>query len=234
MKSVSPAKKYLFLGILFLTFPLLIWFLSKMDHSFRTLPFYHPIEFVDKPDGTTDTIWHTIPDFSFINQDGEIVTQDYFEGHIYVADFFFTTCPSICPVMTTQMRQLYWKLDKKSYQDVYFLSHTVNPEYDTPEILKAYADKLEVDYKRWMFVTGEKEKIYQQGLTGYFLSAQEDVMAPGGFLHSEMFVLVDKEMRIRGYYDGTSSDDVGRLAEDIALLMAEYKKLAREDERKNS
>ena len=229
MKSVSPRKKFIILGILFLTFPLLIWFLSKMDHSFRTLPIYHPVDFVENADGTTDTIWHTIPEFSFINQDGQVVSQEYFNNHIYITDFFFTTCPTICPVMTTQMRQLYWKLDQKSYQDVYFLSHTVNPEYDTPEVLKEYADKLEIDYNRWVFVTGDKKEIYQQGLTGYFLATQEDVMAPGGFLHSEMFVLIDKQKRIRGYYDGTSSDDVGRLAEDVALLMAEYKKQAREN-----
>lgn len=230
MKSVSPVKKYLILGILFTTFPLLIFFLSKMDHNFRTLPYYHPVDVQELSDGTVDTIWHTIPDFTFINQDGDIITQDYFKGHIYIADFFFTTCPSICPVMTTQMRQLYWKLDKKSYQDVYFLSHTVNPDYDTPEVLKDYASKLEIDFDRWVFVTGDKKDIYQQGVTGYFLAAQEDVMAPGGFLHSEMFVLVDKEGRIRGYYDGTNSDDVGRLAEDVALLIADYKKKSRDSE----
>lgn len=233
MKPVSPKKKYFVLGIIFITFPLFIYFLSTWEHKHYEVDMLHPKEVVSVVNGETiiDTVYHTIPNFSFIDQDGLPYTSDSLKGKIYVADFFFTTCPSICPVMTAQMNQLYWKLDKSAYQNVHYISYTVNPDYDTPEVLKAYAKKNDVNTKRWRFVTGEKKEIYELGVLGYYLNAQEDALAPGGFLHSNLFVLVDKEGHIRGYYDGTNSDEIRVLAGDIAMLIASYKRKAKESER---
>ena len=233
MKPVSPRKKFLVLGGIFIVFPLFVYMLSTWEHRHTEVPYFHPREVVSEVNGESiiDTVYHTIPEFSFIDQDSLPYTSDSLKGKIYVADFFFTTCPSICPIMTAQMNQLYWKLDKSAYQGIHYISYTVNPEYDTPEILKAYAKKNEINTKRWRFVTGEKREIYELGVNGYYLNAQEDALAPGGFLHSNLFVLVDKEGHVRGYYDGTSSEEVRDLAGDIAMLIASYKRKAKESER---
>jgi len=203
-----------------------------MDHRHVDVPINSPIkEVVNEVNGELiiDSVYHTIPEWSFINQNGDVFNSDSLKDKIYVADFFFTTCPSICPVMTTQMSQLYWKLDKKYYKEVQFVSYSVNPEFDTPEVLKKYADDNAYGQERWNFLTGDKKEIYELGVNGYFLSTQEDALAPGGFLHSEKFVLVDKEGRIRDWYDGTDYDDVSRCFDDIAMLIAMYKKESRKN-----
>lgn len=171
----------------------------------------------------------TIPDFSFPNQFGDTITQADYAGNVYVANFVFTTCPTICPVMTYQMRRIQQKFE--GFPNFKILSHSVNPEYDTPEVLLKYANKMEADLTNWNFVTGSKHSIYTIA-NSYLVSAMEDSVAPGGFLHSELFVLVDKEGRIRartddqgnsiGAYDGTSPHDIGLLVDDIKVLMAEY------------
>lgn len=168
-----------------------------------------------------DTIYHTIEDFKFINQDSVIVTPATFEDKIYIADFFFTSCPTICPVMKSQMLRVYEEF--KNNKDVAILSHTIDPEYDTVALLHDYAERLGVESSTWHFVTGEKEKIYDIGQTSYMVTALEDKNEPGGFLHSGAFILVDKEKRIRGIYDGTEKDAVSKLIEDVSLLLAEYK-----------
>ena len=172
------------MGIIFITFPLFIVFLNSMRHLHKEVPIYYLNEVPKEVNGEIiiDSVYHTIPEWSFINQDGEVFNSDSVKGKIYVADFFFTTCPSICPIMTTQMSQLYWKLDRKSaYQDVSFVSYTVNPEYDTPEVLKDYAEKNAFSQDRWNFLTGEKDEIYKLGVKGYILATEEDPLAEGGF-----------------------------------------------------
>lgn len=168
-----------------------------------------------------DTVYHTIPDFKFINQDGDTVTAQNLKDKIYVADFFFTTCPTICPVMKKQMLKVYDKI--KGQPDVAILSHTIDPQHDTPAVLKQYASDLGVkDAKQWMFVTGEREKIYDIGEHHYLVVAGADSTAPGGYIHSGAFILIDKEKRVRGMYNGTDDEGTKRLLADIERLKAEY------------
>jgi len=168
----------------------------------------------------TDTVYHTIQAFSFINQDSVIVTNDTFSGRVYVADFFFTSCPSICPVMKKQMLRVYDAFIEN--EDVLFLSHTIDPTYDSVPVLREYAQRLGADSERWHFVTGSKEDIYKIAQVSYMSVAAEDEEAEGGFIHSGRFILVDKEQRIRGAYDGTDPSDVDKLMVDITTLLSEY------------
>jgi protein SCO1 len=180
--------------------------------------------------------YHTISEFSFINQLGEQVNNDSMKGNIYIADFFFTNCPSICPVMTKNMAYVQNKL--KVYPNIKFLSHTVDPDNDSPLRFKEYINEMRlkninIDESNWDFVTGKKEEIYDVAKS-YFVNVSADSLAPGGFLHSEYFVLVDKEGRIRsgidkngnvvGVYDGTNEVQLRDLINDVKVLMAEYKR----------
>jgi len=167
-----------------------------------------------------DTIYHQVKDFSFVNQDSVIVTGKTFEDKIYVTDFFFTSCPTICPIMKTQMLRVYENI--KDYDDVAILSHTIDPEYDTVALLKDFSERLGVSAPKWHFVTGDKFKIYEQAQRSYMVTAAEDKSAPGGAIHSGAFILVDKEKHIRGFYDGTVAEDVDELMRDIDLLRKEY------------
>ena len=179
---------------------------------------------------------YSIDDFSFINQDNDTITKDSLLGSIYVANFFFTSCPTICPTMTRNMSYLQDKLSV--YPNIRFLSHTVDPYNDTPEKLINYVDLMQqknisIDLSNWDFVTGDKDKLYQSA-ANYFVNASVDSLAPGGFLHSEYFVLIDKQGRVRsgidingnvvGAYDGTNEVQMKDLINDINVLMAEYKR----------
>jgi len=168
----------------------------------------------------TDTVDHSIPDYKLVNQDSNWVTPKTFEGKIYVADFFFTSCPTICPTMKKEMLRVYEAY--KENDQVGIISHTIDPEYDTVALLKDFAEKLDVKAPKWHFVTGEKEDIYELGQKGYMVTAMEDENEKGGYLHSGAFVLVDKERHIRGVYDGTQSNEVDKLIQDIELLLATY------------
>lgn len=221
-------KKYKgLLAILILILPTVIYiFLTYGKHNFTHLPYVGP---------QTDSTYHSIPDFAFVNQSNDTISQSDYEGNIYLANFVFTTCPTICPVMTYNMRRVQQKMEQ--YPNFMILSHTVFPEYDTPEVLLEYANKMEADLSNWNFVTGNREDIYSIA-NSYFVNVMEDSTAQGGFLHSEYFVLVDKEGRIRardddngnniGVYDGTDDYEVGLLIDDIKVLMAEYN-LAKKD-----
>ncbi len=169
---------------------------------------------------TYDTIYHKIADFSFIDQDSNIVTNKTFDGKIYIADFFFTTCPTICPKMNAQLLRVYEKF--KDYPNFKILSHTIDPVHDTVAVLRHFAKRLGVSSKVWHFVTGDQDKIYEIGQTSYMVTAMEDKTAPGGFLHNGALILVDPERRVRGIYDGTKPEDVDRLMNDIPILMAQY------------
>ena len=181
----------------------------------KKLPFLGPKE-VGKQG---DTLYHKIPDFKFLNQDSLWVSQKDMAGKIYVADFFFTTCPTICPTMKTQLLRIF---DKFAEDDrVRILSHTIDPEYDGVRVLKDYAKKLNITSPRWNLVTGKKTDIYRLGEKSYMVTAQEDANEEGGFVHSGAFILVDKNRHVRGIYDGTKEEDVNHLIEDMTLLLKE-------------
>lgn len=156
--------------------------------------------------------------YKFTDQLGDPVSQDIFAGKIYVADFFFTTCPTICPIMKTQMLRVYQKF--KDNDQVLLLSHTIDPEHDTVAVLEDFASRLGVSAERWHLVTGDKQQIYDTAKR-YGLAALEDKNAPGGFIHSGSFTLVDRQGRIRGYYRGTEEDAVDKLMKDIGQLLDE-------------
>ena len=167
-----------------------------------------------------DTVYHQIDEFEFINQDSQIVTRSTFDGKIYISDFFFTTCPSICPAMTQQLKRVY--LAYKDNPNVMLLSHSIDFRADSVPVLKAYAERYGItSSNKWHFVTGSRESIYNIAKNKYYISAMEDEEAPGGYLHNGKFVLVDREGRIRGYYTGTESTPVDRLIKDINRLLEE-------------
>lgn len=232
MKPSSKLKK--FAGLIFiLSMPaIFLSIFSSGKHKFDTRPYYGPREAVVTTDAngveTVDTTYHTIPPFAFTNQNGETITNADYDGKIYVADFFFTRCPTICPKMTANMVRLQWKLKDDAFADIKFLSHTIDVRHDSVEVLKSYAQDAGADENRWNFVTGSQEEIYAVGEQGYFLSAMEDSLAPGGYLHSGLFVLVDRNRHIRGLYDGTTSDEVDKLFDDVKMLFKEEKILAKE------
>lgn len=176
----------------------------------------------EEVNGKLDTLYHTIPAFSFFDQEGQTITEKSVEGKYYVADFFFGTCPTICPKMAQQMLRVYDQF--KEVDDFAILSHTIDPDHDTVAYLKGYAEKLGVnDNKTWHFLTGVKDEIYELGTAaGYMVQLGEDTSAPGGYIHSGAFILVDKERRVRGFYDGTVPEQVDRLMNDINTLQAEY------------
>ena len=166
-----------------------------------------------------DTLYHQIPDFEFISQDSVKITQKDFAGKIYVADFFFTTCPTICPKMKTQMLRIYKKF--KDNPKVAILSHTIDPRHDTPAVLKEFSKNLGIQNSMWQMVTGDKAKIYEIGQKSYMVSATDDPTQPGGIVHSGAFILVDKNRHIRGIYDGTEPERVNKLMEDMETLLKE-------------
>ncbi len=166
-----------------------------------------------------DTVYHTIARFEFVNQDSAIITNTTFKDKIYIADFFFTSCRTICPIMKTQMLRVYDTIQNKS--DVLILSHTIDPEFDTVALLHDFAERLGAESRKWHFVTGAKDSIYKIAQTSYFATAMEDKTEPDGFIHSGAFLLIDKSGRIRGKYDGTKEEDVNRLIGDIEKLRRE-------------
>lgn len=202
-----------FLGIAF--FSLVSLGLFSCGDSNRSLPYLGQHD-INK---NGDSVYHQIPDFAFVNQDGDTLTQDFFKGKIYVSDFFFTSCPTICPVMKTQMLRIHEKF--KDQSGLAILSHTIDPRHDSVAVLKEYKEKLGVKSDQWQFVTGEQQKIYEIAQKSYMVSALEDTTAveEGGFIHSGAFVLVDQNRYIRGVYDGTKEKEVNKLIKDIGLLL---------------
>ncbi len=162
---------------------------------------------------------HRIAPFQLIDQRGDSVTNATFEGKIYVADFFFTTCPSICPKMTANLSEVaaHYKDDAR----ILFLSHTVMPRVDSVPVLAEYGRKHGADPERWKLVTGPKEHIYELARRSYFAVTTEGDGGDADFIHTENFILVDNKGRIRGFYDGTSKEEMERLKKDVALLMNE-------------
>ncbi len=167
----------------------------------------------------TDTTYHTIAQFQFVDQDSALVTNADFKGKIYVADFFFTSCRTICPIMKAQMVRVYEAT--RDMPDVLLLSHTIDPEWDTVALLHDFAQRLGAESQRWHFVTGVKDSIYKIAQTSYYATAMEDRTEPDGFIHSGAFLLIDRHGRIRAKYDGTKEEEVNRLIGDIKMLRRE-------------
>ena len=164
-----------------------------------------------------DTVDHTVSDFKLTNQNGEIITNESFQNSIYIADFFFTTCPTICPVMKSNLLKIHDHFIKN--ENIKFLSHTINPEYDNIERLNEYSKNLGVSSRKWHFVTGDINYIHDIAKKSYMVTAMEDSREPGGFLHSGTFLLVDTERRIRGVYDGTDELEISKIKNDIRILL---------------
>ena len=171
-----------------------------------------PLPILGRPDAV-------IPAFSFYNQDSTVVTNKDFDGTIYVADFFFTSCPTICPTMHRNLSAVYEKY--KGNNEVKFLSHTIDVKYDVPSRLKAYANKLGISGTQWEFLWGSRDSIYTLAQKNYLVSVNEDKNGPGGFVHQGYLVLVDKQKRIRGAYDGTLKEEVAKLMKDMDILLKE-------------
>ena len=161
---------------------------------------------------------HTILDFQLINQNGENVSQEIIKDKVVVANFFFATCPTICPLMNNQLSRVH---DKYLYNNgVIILSHTVWPEIDTVEALKDYGNRYEADSRRWQFLTGDKYHLYNLARKSYLAVKEDGNGDIYDMIHTENFLLIDKKRQIRGFYDGTQSEDIERLLEDIETLKA--------------
>lgn len=191
----------------------------------KTLPIYgNRTPLTKTVDGktTTDTLYQTVGSFKMVSQYGDSVSNKTMDGNIYVADFFFTTCPSICPIMHRNMLAVYSEF--KTDPNFKILSYTIDPKHDSVPVLKNYADKLGISGKTWLLVQGKKEETYQLSASYLVTKPQED--AKQQYIHDGLFILVDKQKRIRGSYDGTDPKQVGLLIEDIKALKAEPDQIA--------
>lgn len=190
----------------------------------KRLPVYQPS--MVNPELVDSTLvyvkkYHSIADFKLINQNGDTISQADYADKIYVADFFFTTCPTICPVMTANMADLQQII--KDDEEVMLLSHSVTPEIDSVPQLKKYALENGVIDAKWNLVTGDKKQIYELARKSYLAVLTDGDGGPYDMIHTENFILVDKERRIRGFYDGTSSEEVTQLLEDLKVLKSSYR-----------
>ena len=215
-------SKYKFLAVVLLVLSaVIISIIYSILKPTERLKIYQPAEVnFELVDSTLQHVkkYHTIADFSLINQNGKTVTQVDYENKIYVADFFFTTCQTICPIMTDNMHQIQEKM--KSDNGVMLLSHSVTPEIDSVAQLKKYALTKGVNDEKWNLVTGDKKQIYELARKSY-LVAKDDQEYEFDLIHTENFVLVDTKKRIRGFYDGTNSEDIQQLLKDIEILKLE-------------
>lgn len=190
------------------------------DSTTKTLPIYGNKEPVTKTVNgkqVTDTVYQTIPAFKFVNQYGDTITEKSLDGKIYVADFFFTTCPSICPVMHRNMLPVYNEF--KNNPDFRIISHSIDPKYDTVPVLKKYADKMGIAGNTWWLLHGNKDATYS--IAKSYLVAVQEKNAQENYTHDGYFILIDKQKRIRGTYQGTDPAEVEKMTADIKILMAE-------------
>lgn len=195
------------------------------DQKVRVLPIVgnYDVEYktVDGKE-VPDTVYPTIPSFEYLNQDSVMVTSESMKGKVWIADFFFTSCPTICPPMTSQMKRLNI-LTKDLEKHLQFMSFTIDPDYDTPSTFRDYIQSHGITAKNWQFFTGDEEATYELALQFFFVGAERNAEAEGGFEHNDTFVLIDKEGYVRGLYKGSQTKDVDRLEKDIRkLLKHEY------------
>lgn len=204
---------------------IIIYFIYNALKPQERLPIYQPNmvnpELVDSTLHDTKK-YHTIADFMLTNQNGETITEQSYENSIYIADFFFTTCPSICPIMTKNMANIQEQI--LNDDEVMLLSHSVTPKIDSVEQLKKYAIEKGVIDAKWNLVTGDKKQIYELARKSYLAVKNDGDGGPFDMIHTENFILVDKERRIRGFYDGTSEEEIKELLEDLSILKASYQK----------
>lgn len=210
---------FIFLFFFAIIFVPILYFLVKPKTE---LPVYNPVDV--NPLLVDDAVKHiardhTIANFSLTNQNGETVTQENFNNAIYIADFFFTRCQTICPIMAINMADLqeYFKNDP----EIKFLSHSVTPEMDSVSVLKAYAIKNGAIDGKWEITTGNKKHIYELARKSYFAVLDEGDGGDQDFIHTEQFILVDKKRQIRGFYDGTDKNEINRIIKDIEILKKE-------------
>ncbi|MGB5459037.1 MAG: SCO family protein [Eudoraea sp.] len=221
---LSFFSKYKFFGIvLLLLSAIIIYLFYNALQPKKVLPVYQPADFNSElVDSTLVHVkkYHTIADFSLTNQNGETITQDFYKNKIYVADFFFTTCPTICPVMTENMVYLQSKIAND--KDVLLLSHSVTPDIDSVAQLKKYALEKGVNDKKWNLVTGDKKHIYELARKSYLAVKTDGDGGPFDMIHTENFILIDKDRRIRGTYDGTNKEEMDKLLQDLEVLKMSY------------
>jgi len=213
------AKYKYFAVVLFILSAIIITIIYQLLKPAPNLPIYQPsMVNTELVDSTMQYIrkYHKISDFKLINQNGDTITQENYKGKIYVADFFFTTCQTICPIMTDHMKKI--QEEFKDDDEVLLLSHTVTPKIDSVEQLRKYADKKGVIDSKWNLVTGDKKQIYELARKSYFVVKNQGNGGPYDMIHTENFALIDNQRRIRKFYDGTNPDAIEELIEDIATL----------------
>ncbi len=219
----SFLKRYGLLIVFFIVFSVVaISSFNYVQTQEKKLPIYSPSMVSDElveEDLRYVKKYHRISDFSLLNQNGNNVTQEDYKNKIYVADFFFTTCPDICPIMTGNM--LYLQENLKD-TNVMLASFSVTPKIDTVEVLKEYSTLKGVDDSRWNLMTGDKKQIYHLARKSYLVAKAIPYGKNHGMIHTENFVLVDRDKRIRGYYDGTNIEDMDKLLDDIQILIKSY------------
>ncbi|SFU68578.1 protein SCO1/2 [Pustulibacterium marinum] len=225
-RQKSNSLRYLIIFLIIIlssTFAGIYYFLSKPSREVESkLPVYEPYDVsAELVDSTIQHVkkYHTIADFKLINQNGDTITEKDYDGKIYVADFFFTTCPSICPIMTANMADLQTML--KDDEHVKLLSHSVTPAIDSVPQLKKYALEKGVDDSKWNLVTGDKKQIYDLARKSYLAVKTDGDGGAYDMIHTENFILVDTQKRIRGFYDGTKEEDIEKLFNDIKSLEKE-------------
>jgi protein SCO1 len=225
-------KKALYAVMLAALLPLISYFLVKRySDSAVTMPrHYLPdsiITSTSRGKQVTDTAWHQLPDFSLTDQYGRTITWDSLRGKIVVADFFFTHCPSICPPMTLNMKRLQEsiyngkRVGDKTNKMVHFLSFSIDPERDSTERLKYWADRFQINPEQWWLLTGNKQVIYNMAINEMKLFMEDGHGVDTSFIHSDRFVLIDSSRRVRGYYDGLDSASLANLSKDLVLLTLE-------------
>jgi protein SCO1/2 len=211
-RDILPASIFAVFSIIAIS---IFYFILKPK---ETLPIYQPAQVNAKLVDTSIAYkikYHTISDFSLINQNGDTITEAFYDDKIYVADFFFTTCQSICPIMTKNMKEVQDKLIND--KEILLLSHSVTPEIDSVEQLKRYAISNQINDDKWNLVTGDKKQIYNLARKSY-LAVEDDPLGNYDMIHTENFILIDKKKQIRGFYDGTLESEIIRLLDDIEIL----------------
>jgi protein SCO1/2 len=211
----------IFFGVILLPFTLLLYWCNKPKPKVDVLPIMGQTRLVESTDAQGDfrwdTVYHTLPDFKFVSHMGDTITKDIMAGKVVIADFFFTECKGICIPMSQNMARV--QEEFIGQDDVFLLSHTVDPERDSVAKLHDYAQLYDVNPRKWLMLTGEKKDLYGIARNGYMITADQGDGGPEDFIHSERFVLLDKQQRIRGYYDGTSEEEIDRLREDVKRLL---------------
>ena len=223
MRSFFAKYKLFGLVMLGISAVIIVLFYNALQPK-KTLPVYQPADFNPElvaPELAHVKKYHRVADFALVNQNGDTITQEDYRDKIYVADFFFTTCPTICPVMTDNMGYLQEQI--LDDPEVMLLSHSVTPVIDSVPRLKEYAMEKGVVDAKWNLVTGDKKQIYELARKSYLAVKTDGDGGPFDMIHTENFILVDKQRRIRGTYDGTNKEDMERLLEDLKILKSSYR-----------